>query len=35
MSQTESSANWQEWCAGMDGLASLIMLAVSLSMACQ
>ena len=26
-----SNENWQEWCAGMDGLGSLIMLAVSLS----
>lgn len=27
---TESTANWQEWCAGMDGLGALIMLAASL-----
>jgi hypothetical protein len=26
----ESAANWQEWCAGMDGLGALIMLAASL-----
>lgn len=26
----ENDANWQEWCAGMDGLGSLVMLAASL-----
>lgn len=27
---TQSAENWQEWCAGMDGLGALIMLAASL-----
>jgi hypothetical protein len=27
----QSGKNWQEWCAGMDGLGPLIMLAASLS----
>jgi hypothetical protein len=26
----ESSANWQEWCAGMDGLGGLVVLFASL-----
>jgi hypothetical protein len=26
----QSSMNWQEWCAGMDGLGALVMLAASL-----
>lgn len=26
----QSSANWQEWCSGMDGLGALVMLAASL-----
>ncbi|KAH4091103.1 hypothetical protein HBH46_188330 [Parastagonospora nodorum] len=26
----QSSVNWQEWCAGMDGLGALVMLAASL-----
>lgn len=26
----ESSTNWQEWCAGMDGLGGLVMLVASL-----
>ena len=26
----ESSANWQEWCSGMDELGALVMLAASL-----
>ncbi|KAH8728127.1 hypothetical protein GQ44DRAFT_702664 [Phaeosphaeriaceae sp. PMI808] len=29
-SEGESSANWQEWCSGMDGLGGLVMLAASL-----
>jgi hypothetical protein len=27
---SKSSANWAEWCAGMDGLGALVMLAASL-----
>ena len=27
----DSSSNWQEWCSGMDGLGSLVMLAATLS----
>jgi hypothetical protein len=30
VSESESNANWQEWCAGMDGLGALLMLAASL-----
>jgi hypothetical protein len=30
LSESESSANWSEWCAGMDGLGALVMLAASL-----
>lgn len=26
----QNSANWQEWCAGMDGLGALVILAASL-----
>ncbi|KAF2025743.1 hypothetical protein EK21DRAFT_116527 [Setomelanomma holmii] len=29
-SDTANSVNWQEWCSGMDGLGSLVMLAASL-----
>jgi hypothetical protein len=29
-SEQASNANWQEWCAGMDGLGALVMLAASL-----
>jgi hypothetical protein len=32
LEETESSANWQEWCSGMDGLGALVMLAASLPM---
>lgn len=28
--KSESNGNWAEWCAGMDGLGSLVMLAASL-----
>jgi hypothetical protein len=27
----ESASNWQEWCAGMDGLGALVTLATSLA----
>ena len=27
--EATSAANWREWCAGMDGLGGLIMLAAS------
>lgn len=27
---TNNTANWEEWCSGMDGLGSLVMLAASL-----
>jgi hypothetical protein len=30
VSESESNSNWQEWCAGMDGLGALLMLAASL-----
>jgi hypothetical protein len=30
LSESASSANWSEWCAGMDGLGALVMLAASL-----
>ena len=30
VSKSESAENWEEWCAGMDGLGGLIMLAASL-----
>jgi hypothetical protein len=29
-SEQASNANWQEWCAGMDGFGALVMLAASL-----
>tara|TARA_R110002003_G_scaffold1035_6_gene22102 strand:+ start:7775 stop:8122 length:348 start_codon:yes stop_codon:yes gene_type:complete len=29
-SESESSANWLEWCSGIDGLGALVMLAASL-----
>ena len=28
---SRSNANWEEWCAGMDGFAGLVMLAASLT----
>lgn len=31
----ESCANWREWCSGIDGLGSLIMLATSLPVPAQ
>jgi hypothetical protein len=31
--EEESAKNWQEWCAGMDGLGALVTLATSLSAA--
>lgn len=31
--EEESARNWQEWCAGMDGLGALVTLATSLSAA--
>jgi hypothetical protein len=30
LSESQSNANWQEWCAGMDGLGALVMLAASM-----
>jgi hypothetical protein len=30
LDDVESNAHWQEWCAGMDGLGALVMLAASL-----
>jgi hypothetical protein len=30
LDDVESNANWQEWCAGIDGLGALVMLAASL-----
>jgi hypothetical protein len=32
LDERESSANWQDWCSGMDELGALIMLAASLPM---
>lgn len=33
LDEEESARNWQEWCAGMDGLGALVTLATSLSAA--
>ena len=30
MPRTTSSANWEEWCSGMDGFGGLVLLAASL-----
>ena len=35
MASEESAANWQEWCAGMDGFGALVTLAASLVSAAQ
>ena len=33
VTEEESNANWQEWCAGMDGMGALVMLAPTLDIA--